>query len=150
MSGLQGPLLQTCPCLPAPSRITPECRRLSHAQFSTCCLWNPGTAELRHCLIFSAAVSPSPREHQYSAQPLSCTCTMSITEDLLLSFSGCSTLAEIEDIVLRDQGLTSIQAGAECPPSQMQHKFSLSFIAGSTALSATSDSVTGPQCIVAC
>lgn len=37
--------------------------------------------------------------------------TMSITEDLLLSFSGCSSLAEIEDIVLRDQSLTSIQVG---------------------------------------
>ena len=38
---------------------------------------------------------------------------MSITEDLLLTFSGCSTLGEIEDLVLREQGLTSIQVGSE-------------------------------------
>lgn len=38
---------------------------------------------------------------------------MSITEDVLLSFSGCSTLAEIEDLVLRDQGLTSIQVDTD-------------------------------------
>ena len=38
---------------------------------------------------------------------------MSITDDVLLSFSGCSTLVEIEDLVLRDQGLTSIQVDTE-------------------------------------
>ena len=44
---------------------------------------------------------------------------MSITEDLLLSFSGCSSLAEIEDIVLRDQSLTSIQVGTQRRPCQL-------------------------------
>jgi hypothetical protein len=39
----------------------------------------------------------------------------SITDDILLSFSGCSTLAEIEDLVLRDQGLTSMQVGSQVP-----------------------------------
>jgi hypothetical protein len=71
---------------------------------------------------------------------------MSITEDLLLSFSGCSSLAEIEDIVLRDQSLTSIQVGAQrrsCP-------LALISTAGSSALPASSDSVTGSQRIVAC
>jgi hypothetical protein len=39
--------------------------------------------------------------------------SMSITDELLISFSGCSSLAEIEDVVLRDQGLTSIEVGIE-------------------------------------
>lgn len=75
---------------------------------------------------------------------------MSITEDLLLSFSGCSTLAEIEDIVLRDQGLTSIQVGANRPSCQQHHRFTFSSVSGSAALSSTSDSVSGSQRIVTC
>jgi hypothetical protein len=73
---------------------------------------------------------------------------MSITEDVLLSFSGCSTLAEIEDLVLRDQGLNSIQVDTDrqvLPPVLVPHN-----CLGFAAMYATSNSIVGPQFIVAC
>ena len=75
--------------------------------------------------------------------------TMSITEDLLLSFSGCPTLAEIEDIVLRDQGLTSMQVVQSLLAIPTYCRVRLTSAAGLAALSSTSVGVAGSQCIVA-
>ncbi len=75
---------------------------------------------------------------------------MSITDDLLLSFSGCSTLAEIEDIVLRDQGLVSIQVCLKRLRHTSHCFVTIACAAGLAALPSTPDGVAGPQFIVAC